>query len=128
MIHTHGLQPGSAQTVARVPHNDHEWNQRNMSPSTGFIEFVHKTERHRAFNSGKKPVRYKFGNLVVVRTDALIEQCTFFAHPSQSFEIPWPYQMDIDDEKDFLLAEAARYSPHGDSHAQAHVERRMAGR
>jgi len=98
--------PASAQTVIKVPHNDHEWNQRGRSPSTGFVEFIHKTERYRAFNSGKKPVRHKFGNLVITKIEALIEQCTFFAHPSQSLEIPWPYQMDIDDEKDFLLAEA----------------------
>lgn len=102
----HGITPASAQTVTKVSHNDHEWNQRDRSPSTGFIEFVHKTERYRAFNAGKKPERYKFGNLVITRVEALIEQCTFFAHPSQSLEIPWPYQMDIDNEKDFLLAEA----------------------
>ncbi len=99
-------QPGanSAQTVAPVPHNHHAWNQRLVE--RGEVRFVHAAERKQAFNKQRKQAHHVFGNLVAVRTSALMGGEDFFAPPSAGAEIARPFDLDVDSADDFALAEA----------------------
>lgn len=92
----------SAQTVARVPHNAHEWNQRVVDGAT--VRFAHKEEREQAFRKQLKPERYTFGNVVAVRSQILLEGQSFFAEPSLGLEIPRLSALDVDGPEDLLLA------------------------
>lgn len=94
----------SAQTVAPVPHNHHAWNQRVVEG--GHVRFQFEAEREAAYNKQKKPKLFVFGNLVAVRSSALLAGQAFFAKPSLSVEIAWPYDFDLDSQPDLTLAEA----------------------
>lgn len=94
----------SAQTVTPVPHNHHAWNQRVVEGE--HVRFHFEAERAAAYNKQKKPKLYIFGNLVAVRSAALLAGDAFFAKPSLAREIPWPYDLDLDTPQDLRLAEA----------------------
>lgn len=98
------LAANSAQTVTPVPHNHHAWNQRVLED--GHVRFQFEAEREVAYNKQKKPKLYVFGNLVAVRSRALLAGQAFFAKPSIACEIPWPYDLDLDSPADLALAEA----------------------
>ena len=94
----------SGQTVACCPHNHHAWNQREVAD--GRVRFRFAEERRGAYNKQMKPAMFVFGNLVVVRSDALLAQRTFFPEPSLAVEIPAPYSFDLDRVEDVPVAEA----------------------
>lgn len=94
----------TAQTVAKVPHNYHAWNQREFKD--GEISFRWKEERAGAYDKQKKPPLFKFGNLVAVRVEALPTMREFFEQPSVGVEIEPPYDLDVDGPTDLLLGEA----------------------
>lgn len=94
----------SAQTVTPVPHNHHAWNQRVVEDA--HVRFQFEVERETAYNKQKKPKLFVFGNLVAVRSSALLAGQAFFAKPSLSVEIAWPYDLDLDSPQDLALAEA----------------------
>lgn len=107
----------TAQTVAKVPHNYHAWNQREIQSS--FVTFALKDKRLGAFNKQKKPELYKFGNLVAVRRQALFTMHEFFDEPSIGVKIDFPYDLDVDGPKDVemgetLLSSGLVYLPHLD--------------
>lgn len=94
----------SGQTVYNVPHNYHAWNQRIVR--AGYVEFMYAEERSRAYNKQLKPALSVFGNLVVVKPEALLRNEGFFATPSVALEVTWPYNLDVDSPEDLQLAEA----------------------
>jgi CMP-N,N'-diacetyllegionaminic acid synthase len=94
----------SAQNIVSVPHNHHAWNQRVVSD--GEVSFAYAQERARAYNKQLKPRHYIFGNLVAVRTRALLAGGDFFATPSRGVEIERPYDFDVDGPEDLKQAEA----------------------
>jgi CMP-N-acetylneuraminic acid synthetase len=93
----------SGQTVHKVPHNYHAWNQRIVRD--GYVEFKHPEERKIAYSKQRKPELHAFGNLIVVRCAALLGGEGFFATPSVAIEVPWPYYLDVDGPEDLKVAE-----------------------
>ena len=92
----------SGQTVAKVPHNYHAWNQRSIENSHS--SFFYRKERETAFNKQRKPNLYSFGNLTALKTKFLYRNLGFFAEPSCALEIKWPYNIDVDGADDVKLA------------------------
>jgi CMP-N-acetylneuraminic acid synthetase len=93
----------SAQTITPVPHNHHAWNQRAFEE--GEVSFVYAKERRQAFNKQRKQAQFVFGNLVAARAGALLAGEDFFAEPSLGAQVPRPYDLDVDSQEDFTLAE-----------------------
>ncbi len=93
----------SVQTMIEVPHNMHEWNQREINE--GRLTFAHAWERAVHKTKQTKPARFAFGNLVSVRYGELCEQGTFFAAPSAGRDMDRYYALDVDAPKDLELAE-----------------------
>lgn len=94
---------GSVQTIAKLPHNHHAFNQRELS--SGAVSFRFPKEREACYNKQKKPEFYAFGNLVVTRTSSLLEGKGVFAVPSLGSEIDPYYALDLDGPGDLELAE-----------------------
>ena len=97
-------QSRTVQTICPVPHNYHAWNQRELEK--GLVTFRFAKERAEAYNKQRKPVLYKFGNLVAARASALMEGHSFFEPPSEGVKITPPYDFDVDTHFDLGLAEA----------------------
>ena len=97
-------QSQTVQTICPVPHNYHAWNQREAE--NGLVTFRFAKERAEAYNKQRKPVLYKFGNLVAARSITLMEGFPFFEPPSEGVEIVAPYDFDVDTQFDLGLAEA----------------------
>jgi len=95
---------GSAQTVVPCPHNHHAVNQRVIAD--GFVNFRYPEERALAHNKQKKAKHYLFGNLLIFRTLAAVEQQTPFASPSLPIEIPCAQGFDLDMPEDLKLGQA----------------------
>ncbi len=96
----------SAQTICKVPHNYHAWNQRTFSHErcVGWYASKQRTLTNRKQG---KPKLYKFGNCVAVRGDpTILQRHGFFALPSRGIVIPWKRALDLDSLDDFELAEA----------------------
>jgi len=93
----------SIQTVARFPHNFHAYNQRVVE--NGRVRFRFEKERMECYNKQAKPVFFLFGNLVIVKVEALMRHRNVFAHPSLSHEIPFSFALDVDGPEDFETAE-----------------------
>lgn len=93
----------SAQTVVECPHNHHAYNQRVVVD--GMVSFRFPEERRHAYSKQTKPKHYLFGNLIVVRSRAALEQGTMHAEPSRAVPIEWPYDFDADGPADFRLGE-----------------------
>ncbi len=92
----------SVQTVFKVPHRFHAYNQRFFK--NGSIDFYLKKEREKSYNKQKKPPFYVFGNLVVFRTKAFLKQLSCFPVPSNAIEIDEIYSFDIDTSEDLKEA------------------------
>lgn len=92
----------SGQTVAKVPHNYHAWNQRFLEDN--YSKFYFKKDREKAFNKQRKPNLYSFGNLTAIKSQFLNSSLGFFVEPSVAVEIEWPYNIDVDGEDDVKLA------------------------
>ena len=97
-------QAGSAQTVVPCPHNHHALNQRVIED--GHVSFRFAEERAIAHNKQKKPKHYLFGNLLVFRSLAALEQQTPFANPSIPIEIPFCQGFDLDGPDDVKMGQA----------------------
>jgi len=88
----------SVQTVSRVPHNQHAFNQRTVSKDK--VEFCFPEERKKGYNKQAKPILFQFGNIVAVRTKILAEGGDVFAQPSGAIEIERHYSFDLDGPED----------------------------
>lgn len=96
----------SAQTVCRVSHNDHLMNQRLLH-MTGLVDWAAPAARKFiTSNKQSKPELWKFGNVVAVRTNALLKQGEIFAQSSAGIPITKLRCIDIDDITDLDIAEA----------------------
>lgn len=97
--------PGAVtgMTVARPPHTNHAWNQREMR--NGLIRFIFE-ERKQVFAKQNKPLLYIFGNVIACRVDSLLAGGDVFAEPTAGVEIERPYDINIDDPADLVLANA----------------------
>ena len=94
----------SIQTVSRIPHLLHSWNQRVIDEQ-GNVTFLHPDKRLEGYQKQKKPATYSFGNLVAVRGTALVEQGTLWARPSRGVIIDSYYSLDVDIPEDLPEAE-----------------------
>lgn len=56
------------QSIAKVSHNSHAWNQRVIEGKR--VKFVFPEERQIAFSKQQKPNFYTFGNLLAIRTNS----------------------------------------------------------
>lgn len=95
---------GSAQTVVPCPHNHHAVNQRRIDD--GRVRFCYPEERARAYNKQRKTPHYLFGNLLVFRSQAAVDQRTPFPEPSLAVEVPLLHGFDLDGPQDLQLAHA----------------------
>ena len=94
---------GSVQTITKIPHNYHAYNQRIVVEDQ--VRFCFPEERARCYNKQTKPSFFKFGNLIITRTDALLKTGNVFAEPSLANEIPFQYALDLDGPDDLELAD-----------------------
>jgi len=95
----------SSQTVVKVPHQFHAYNQRVLIDNGRDIAFVFPKERELGHSKQTKPVFYTYGNLIVTRTRSLLEKKTLFARPSIPIPIPLNYTYDLDVQEDLEMAE-----------------------
>ena len=95
----------SSQTVVKVPHQFHAINQRKLFGDGKDIGFVYLKEREQSFNKQTKPVYYGFGNLIAMRTKALVQNKSMYARPSIPIYIPLTNSYDLDSWDDIELAE-----------------------
>ena len=93
----------SVQTISEFPHNYHAFNQRVIENER--VRFNFEAERRIHYNKQTKPHFYVFGNLLVVRTSALMRLRETFPKPSIPVIIPAPYALDVDGPDDLVLAE-----------------------
>jgi len=93
----------SVQTVIPCAHNQHAFNQRIVS--AGQVRFRFPEDRRHGHSKQTKPVHHLFGNLIVFRTRAALEQETVFAEPSLAVEVPHWYGFDADSPADFELGQ-----------------------
>ena len=99
------VEAGSVQTMVPCPPNQHALNQRMIKD--GRVEFRFAEERAAAANSKQEmPPHYVFGNLLVFRSLAAIEQQTPFANPSLPIEIPFAQGFVLDAPDDVKLGQA----------------------
>ncbi|MBH63438.1 MAG: acylneuraminate cytidylyltransferase [Alphaproteobacteria bacterium] len=94
---------GSAQTVIDCPHNHHAYNQRLVSD--GYVNWRFAEERLQAYNKQSKPKHHLFGNLVVFRSESILQSGAVFADPSIAVEVPAVYGFDCDGPDDFRLGD-----------------------
>ncbi|MDP6688669.1 MAG: acylneuraminate cytidylyltransferase family protein [Alphaproteobacteria bacterium] len=97
-------EAGSVQTMVPCPPNQHALNQRMIKD--GRVEFRFAEERAAAANKQEMPPHYFFGNLLVLRSLATIEQQTPFANPSLPIEIPFAQGFVLDTPDDVKLGQA----------------------
>ncbi len=93
----------SSQTVSEFPHNYHAFNQRIIED--GRVAFRFSKDRKKYYNKQTKPKFYIFGNLVVIRSSALLQRKEIFPIPSIPNVIPFHYALDVDGPEDLELAE-----------------------
>ena len=93
----------SCQTLSEFPHNYHAFNQRVIEEDK--VRFVFPKEREKYYNKQTKPHFFIFGNLIVVRSIALLEKKEIFPNPSMPTVIPYHYALDVDGPEDLELAE-----------------------
>ncbi len=94
----------SVQTITRSPHNHHAYNQRELKDEW-FIDFRFPVEREVCYNKQLKPEFWIFGNLVITRTEAILEQNMLFARPSIGIPISQAEAVDVDEKEDIKYAE-----------------------
>ena len=93
----------SVQTVVRVPHNQHAFNQRFVEDNK--IKFKFPEERRIGYNKQNKPTLFQFGNLVAFRTTIIRQGGEVFSEPSGFVEIERNYSFDLDGPEDIRWGE-----------------------
>ncbi|MDA1097395.1 MAG: acylneuraminate cytidylyltransferase family protein [Proteobacteria bacterium] len=95
---------GSAQTVVLCPHNHHAFDQ--LIIRDGQVNFRFPEERGAAGDRQRKAKHYLFGNLLVFRSLAAMDQRTPFASPSRPIEIPFAQGFHLHGPDDIKLGQA----------------------
>ncbi len=93
----------SSQTICQIDHNSHAYNQREVVQ--GSVRFRFAEERSEMYNKQAKPTLFKFGNCVVIRSDALFRGLGVFAEPSHGIEIDPLFSFDLDKSEDIAYGE-----------------------
>ena len=92
----------SSQTISKVFHNAHAFNQRIIID--GRVQFKFIEERAEAYNKQRKPQHFLFGNLVVSRTRSIFNHNNCFGQISLPLEIDRLSSIDIDTIEDIDYA------------------------
>ena len=89
----------SAQTIIKVPHQFHAYNQRYLKKNnqTGFVFEKKRMSMH---NKQTKPRFFAYGNLIACRTEKFLKYRNFFVKPSYGYVIPNIYGFDVDNKFD----------------------------
>jgi len=96
----------SSQTIWRIPHCFHAFNQRIIN-DRGYVRFKYeKIRKYQCWNKQSKPDFFAFATLVVTKTKAFLKNKDVFSNPSVPHLIEFPYGMDVDRPDDFIVAEA----------------------
>ena len=91
----------SAQTIIKVPHQFHAFNQRYLkNQKTGFI---FEKKRMLMHNKQTKPIFYAYGNLIASKTDKFIKNKNFFLKPSFGLPIKNIFGFDVDNNFDLKV-------------------------
>jgi len=91
----------SAQTIIKVPHQFHAYNQRYLKKNnTGFI---FEKQRKIMHNKQTKPIFYAYGNLIACETKSFLNQKNFFVKPSFGLPISNIYGFDLDNKLDLKI-------------------------
>lgn len=90
-------------TISRVSHNNHAYNQRQIKGS--FVDFIFKDERSKMYNKQTKPIFYKFGNLICLKTKSFLKNKKIFGAKNFWIEIPEKNSLDIESMEDVKYAE-----------------------
>ena len=103
-----GKSGDSAQTIIPVPHDFHEYNQREIDADVQFVNFVNEAIREDCYNKQRKPTRYAFGGVLVFNIQQALDQGTLFPTPSTGVHIPPLPVHDVDNAADLALANLLR--------------------
>ena len=96
------LKIKSAQTIVRVPHQFHAFNQRYFDGK--FTGFIFEKERMKQHNKQTKSKNYAHGNLIATKSKFFIKEKSFFCKPSLGIEISKIRSFDLDNQEDLILA------------------------
>ena len=91
------------QSIRRVPHNYHAYNQRTFK--NGEVKFAFHKLRMKYYNKQLKPDFYVWGNIFLARTKELFLQKTLFVQPTGGFFVSDLESIDIDYPEDISTAE-----------------------
>lgn len=95
---------GSAQTVVLCPRRHHALEQ--LTIRDGQARFRFPEERAAAAGGRARAKHYIFGNFLVFRSLAALEQRTLFAAPSRPIDIPFAQGFNLDTLDDIKLGQA----------------------
>jgi CMP-N-acetylneuraminic acid synthetase len=99
---------GSAQTVVLCPQDHHALNQQIIQDGQVKFRFPEQRATAHDIQNGKQAgaKHYIFGNLLVFRSLAALEQQTSFANPSRPIEIPYAQGFVLHAPDDIKLGQA----------------------
>ena len=91
----------SAQTIIRVPHQFHAYNQRKLVNKQ--TSFMFEKKRMKMHNKQTKPKSFAYGNLIACKTKYFIKSKNFFIKPSYGLHISNIYGFDVDNSYDLKV-------------------------
>ena len=92
----------SAQTISKVPHQFHAYNQRHLDSKSKTF-FVFQKERMKMHNKQTKPIFYSYGNLIATDAKKFLKKKNFFLKPSYGHVIERIYSFDLDNSHDLKV-------------------------
>lgn len=91
----------SAQTIVRVPHQFHAFNQRSFDGQ--YTKFIFPSKRKMQHNKQTKTKNFAYGNLIASKTNYFLKNKSFFINPSLGIEISKIKAFDVDDLVDLSI-------------------------
>lgn len=91
----------SAQTIIKVPHQFHAYNQRYFKK--GLTSFIFEKKRLLMHNKQTKPEFFAYGNLIATNTKLFLKYKNFFLKPSYGLKISNIYGFDVDNKYDLKI-------------------------
>jgi len=92
----------SAQTICKVPHQFHAYNQRYLDKKFKTC-FVFEKERMKMHNKQTKPIFYSYGNLIATDAKKFLKKKNFFLKPSYGHVVERIYSFDLDNNHDLKV-------------------------
>ena len=93
----------SAQTIIKVPHQFHAYNQRELFNTK--VKFLFEKKRMLMHNKQTKPSFYSYGNLIASNTNKFLKESNFFIKPSFGLLIKNIYGFELDNIFDLKVAQ-----------------------